>query len=263
MLEKREASVRCPSGAANRSLPAAVVAGVAVLFAFAACGGSTSNIDDPGPGGASASGGSSSEGGASASGGAAAQGGSRAGGPSTGGGVTGGSTSGGAASGGDSSGGALTGGTASSGNAGAGGKVSGGNANGGKAGGSANGGKPSAGGSGSGGKPSAGGGGSGGKASGGAAAGGSAGTAGSDNACQQASDCAWGEISHEILTKADCMCLFGCPYLPQNRDTVERRRAQYNALCTPGRDGQGMPCPIDDCIDMPDLSCLNGICARP
>ena len=101
-----------------------------------------------------------------------------------------------------------------------------------------------------------------GDAAGGKATGGAA-TGGSDNACENASDCAWGEINHEILTKADCVCLFGCPYLPQSRTTVERRRAQYTALCTPGQNGQGMPCPIDDCIEMPSLSCVNGACARP
>jgi hypothetical protein len=257
VLEQRQASVRCPSGAANRCLPVAIVAGAAVLFAFVACGGSTSNIDDPAAGGASVSGGSSSQGGIAPSGGAAAHGGSSAGGKASSGGVTGGQANGGSATGGDSSGGAVTGGTASGGSAssGSGGKAS--------TGGSASGGKAGSGGNPNGGKASAGGNPNGGKAGGGASAGGSAGTAGSDNACQQASDCAWGEISHEILSKADCVCLFGCPYLPQNRTTVERRRAQYNALCTPGQNGQGMPCPVDDCIDMPDLSCVNSVCARP
>src|SRR6185503_5740778 len=31
--------------------------------------------------------------------------------------------------------------------------------------------------------------------------------------CQTANDCAWGEIDHEILSRADCICLFGCPYI--------------------------------------------------
>ncbi|HWA72594.1 MAG TPA: hypothetical protein VG937_09675 [Polyangiaceae bacterium] len=171
------------------------------------------------------------------------------------GGATGGKATGGDAAGGKATGGASTGGKATGGDA-AGGKATGGAGTGGKAtGGDAAGGKAT-GGAGTGGKAT------GGDAAGGKATGGAA-TGGSDNACENASDCAWGEINHEILTKADCVCLFGCPYLPQSRTTVERRRAQYTALCTPGQNGQGMPCPIDDCIEMPSLSCVNGACARP
>src|SRR5262249_8455361 len=45
--------------------------------------------------------------------------------------------------------------------------------------------------------------------------------------CMLADDCDWGEIDREILPPADCPCLFGCPYLPLSKTTVERRKAQY------------------------------------
>src|SRR5262245_44200523 len=47
------------------------------------------------------------------------------------------------------------------------------------------------------------------------------------DACMVADDCAWGEIDREILSPADCPCLFGCPYIPLSKTTVERRKAQY------------------------------------
>lgn len=85
--------------------------------------------------------------------------------------------------------------------------------------------------------------------------------AGPDNACTMASDCAWGEIDHEITQRSDCICLFGCPSIPQNRATVERRQAQYRMHCDPRVDGMGDPCPVDDCIAPPPLSCTAGACA--
>jgi hypothetical protein len=93
------------------------------------------------------------------------------------------------------------------------------------------------------------------------AAGGTGGAAGSDSSCNIDIDCAWGEIGHEITKRADCLCLFGCPGLIQNTTTATRRQAQYAALCDPRTDGQGQPCPIDDCMMPPPLVCLNGQCA--
>jgi hypothetical protein len=92
-------------------------------------------------------------------------------------------------------------------------------------------------------------------------AGGAAGAAGSDSSCAADADCAWGEIDHEITTRADCICLFGCPGLIQNKTTVARRQAHYAALCDPSTDGQGRPCPIDDCMMPPALACVKGQCA--
>jgi hypothetical protein len=84
--------------------------------------------------------------------------------------------------------------------------------------------------------------------------------AGSTASCNVPSDCAWGEISREILVSADCPCLYGCVYLPLNRTTVDRRQQQYAALCTPGYDGLGRSCGIDDCIMPPALLCIQGQC---
>jgi len=84
--------------------------------------------------------------------------------------------------------------------------------------------------------------------------------AGPDNACVVPADCAWGEIDHEILARTDCICIFGCPSLPQSRATVERRQRQHLALCDPTRDGMGNPCPIDDCIGPPPLDCVGNVC---
>lgn len=81
--------------------------------------------------------------------------------------------------------------------------------------------------------------------------------------CQTAADCQWGEIRHEILAPTDCVCLLGCPSTALNRATVARRNAQYMALCTPGRDGNGRPCPIDDCGGPPALECRMGACVPP
>jgi len=56
------------------------------------------------------------------------------------------------------------------------------------------------------------------------------------------------------------MCLFGCPYIPLSKTTVDRRAAQYKALCTPGKDGKGNPCPVDDCAPLKDITCTNNKC---
>ena len=97
---------------------------------------------------------------------------------------------------------------------------------------------------------------------GGVSSGGSAGSggAGAYDACVTATDCAWGEIGHEILSSSDCVCLFGCPSIPLSKTTVERRMMQYDALCTPGKDGMGNPCPVDDCAGPGPIACNNGHC---
>ena len=91
---------------------------------------------------------------------------------------------------------------------------------------------------------------------------GGTGTGGADasRTCATAGDCTWGEIEHDILSPADCICLFGCPGHVQNVTTYQRRQQQYFALCDPNVDGQGNPCPIDECIQPPPLACVEGLC---
>lgn len=99
---------------------------------------------------------------------------------------------------------------------------------------------------------------------GGSSGGGQAGSGGggqpSETYCEDASDCSWGEIDHEILEQSDCLCLFGCAFLPLNQQTVMRRNQQYQSLCDPSVDGEGNPCPIDDCIAPPEPTCVDNTC---
>lgn len=83
------------------------------------------------------------------------------------------------------------------------------------------------------------------------------------NECKVDSDCAWGEITREILKKSDCVCLFGCPYIPLAKSAVKRRAAQHKDLCDPRNDGQGKLCGIDDCAQPPSIVCDDGACAAP
>lgn len=78
--------------------------------------------------------------------------------------------------------------------------------------------------------------------------------------CTAPTDCAWGEIGHEILSSSDCQCLFGCPHIPLSKTTFDRREMQYKSLCTPGKDGKGNQCPIDDCALPPQIDCKDGKC---
>jgi hypothetical protein len=103
----------------------------------------------------------------------------------------------------------------------------------------------------------------------GSGSGGSAGSTGSTGAsgstsatdtCLTNDDCTWGEISKEILSATDCICLYGCPYLPQTKVTATRRGDQYKALCDPRTNGKGQPCGIDDCALPGPISCINGTC---
>jgi hypothetical protein len=94
----------------------------------------------------------------------------------------------------------------------------------------------------------------------GVTSGGSSGSGGPYDTCSAPTDCAWGEINHEILSSSDCLCLFGCPSLPLSKTTFDRRNAQYKSLCTPGKDGKGNQCPVDDCAGPPEIACKNGKC---
>ncbi|MBN2192516.1 MAG: hypothetical protein JW751_06835 [Polyangiaceae bacterium] len=78
--------------------------------------------------------------------------------------------------------------------------------------------------------------------------------------CTQPSDCGWGEIDHEILAPTDCICLLGCPHLPLSKQTITRRQHQYEALCDPMVDGNGEPCPIDECAMPPEPTCQDDTC---
>jgi hypothetical protein len=80
------------------------------------------------------------------------------------------------------------------------------------------------------------------------------------NSCQVDADCGWGEIEHEILKPEDCVCLYGCPYIPLSKETVERRAAQHKQLCKPRYDGNGELCGIDDCAEPPTAVCNAGAC---
>jgi hypothetical protein len=96
-------------------------------------------------------------------------------------------------------------------------------------------------------------------ASGGTGGGGSISMSGTTE-CETAADCGYGEIDHEIEKKSDCICLFGCPHLPLNKTTIERRGKSYQALCDPKVDGKGDRCPIDDCVQLPTPVCDNHVC---
>src|SRR5262249_52938028 len=58
----------------------------------------------------------------------------------------------------------------------------------------------------------------------------------------------------------DCICLYGCGYLPQTKATAARRMAQYKALCNPLVNGNGAPCGIDDCALPGKVACGDGTC---
>ena len=108
-------------------------------------------------------------------------------------------------------------------------------------------------------------GGSGGENTGGAGSKNAAGTSGTSGGadatrCDTADDCGYGEIDHEIAKKSDCICRFGCPYIPLNKTTIERRNASYTKLCDPSKDGQGQPCPIDDCVPLITAVCDDHVC---
>jgi hypothetical protein len=97
-------------------------------------------------------------------------------------------------------------------------------------------------------------------ATGGTTALGGSGSTGEDRSCTQELDCTWTEISVEILKPADCMCLYGCPYVVVNKTTADRRAQQYAANCTSTHNGKGELCGIDDCMMPPSLFCLDGTC---
>jgi hypothetical protein len=89
---------------------------------------------------------------------------------------------------------------------------------------------------------------------------GGAGGGSGDAQCDTAADCGYGEIDHEIEEKSDCICRFGCPYIPLNKATIARRDASYAKLCDPTKDSQGKPCPIDDCVPLQAIMCDDHAC---
>jgi hypothetical protein len=77
----------------------------------------------------------------------------------------------------------------------------------------------------------------------------------STRACDDSSECGFGEIDHEITGSKDCVCLYGCPYSPLNKQTIERRKAGYAEYCDSAHDGQGERCGIDDCVPLTTAVC--------
>jgi hypothetical protein len=88
------------------------------------------------------------------------------------------------------------------------------------------------------------------------------GSPGSEKSCTQEADCIWTEMGVEILEPADCMCLYGCPYILVNRATADRRAQQYAANCNSTHNGKGEMCGIDDCAMPPGVLCLDGTCTE-
>jgi hypothetical protein len=84
--------------------------------------------------------------------------------------------------------------------------------------------------------------------------------AGPFDACTVDADCGFGEIQIEIGDDDDCPCLYGCPFLPLTKATIERRQSQYEAVCDPREDGNGETCGIDDCTPAPTPACVAGKC---
>lgn len=82
-------------------------------------------------------------------------------------------------------------------------------------------------------------------------------------ACRTDDECGWTEFDKEIPKRADCMCLLGCPHIAVSTATIARRTAQYRKYCEPQKDGNGRPCPIDDCSRPPPAVCKKGKCGAP
>lgn len=80
------------------------------------------------------------------------------------------------------------------------------------------------------------------------------------DACTVDADCGFGEISTEIDDGEDCPCLYGCPFLPLGKVTIERRQSQYEGLCDPHENGNGEACGVDDCAAPPSPACVAGKC---
>ncbi len=80
------------------------------------------------------------------------------------------------------------------------------------------------------------------------------------DSCSVNDDCTLGEIDVEIAKASDCMCLYGCVYLPQTKVTAARRALQHQKFCKTNVDGQGQPCGIDDCAVPSRAVCVDGSC---
>jgi hypothetical protein len=78
--------------------------------------------------------------------------------------------------------------------------------------------------------------------------------------CTVDADCGFGEIGIEIAGDEDCPCVYGCPFLPLAKATIERRQSQYEAVCDPRENGNGETCGIDDCAPAPTPACVAGKC---
>lgn len=86
------------------------------------------------------------------------------------------------------------------------------------------------------------------------------GGAANTDACSVDDDCTFTEIDTEISKPTQCMCLYGCVYLPVTKLTAARRMQQHEKLCKPDVDGQGQSCGIDDCVVPGTVACVGGTC---
>ena len=89
--------------------------------------------------------------------------------------------------------------------------------------------------------------------------GGSAGAPSTDS-CTVDDDCTFTEIDTEISKGSQCMCLYGCVYLPVTKITAARRLQQHDKFCKADVDGQGNSCGIDDCVVPGTTACMAGKC---
>jgi hypothetical protein len=79
-------------------------------------------------------------------------------------------------------------------------------------------------------------------------------------ACNATSDCTRTEIDHEITSSADCVCLYGCPFLAVNVETANRRMAQWMLLCKSNQ----LNCGVDDCAVPSPVTCnTQHMCEAP
>jgi hypothetical protein len=82
----------------------------------------------------------------------------------------------------------------------------------------------------------------------------------STDACTVDDDCTFTEIDTEISKTSQCMCLYGCVYLPVTKITAARRMQQHEKFCKTDVDGEGNSCGIDDCVVPGTTVCTAGKC---
>ena len=86
------------------------------------------------------------------------------------------------------------------------------------------------------------------------------GAGGGTDTCIVDDDCTFGEIDKDITMASECICLYGCVYLPVTKITAARRLQQHKKYCQAAFDGHGNPCGIDDCVVPGTVVCMAGTC---